>query len=157
MSGWWLIWLASLSAQLSLNYTTLTPEQTAHMLRDSGARAIFVSADRHLEKVFSVLESTAVEKVVVMDDVTDGRALRMSELMSVPAEVDLISPGREVQPSDLATIIYTSGNNGYAEGRNADPRQHDGKYNRILPRLWILCGNALHMISPSFACDSARG
>jgi len=97
-------------------YTTLTAEQTAHMLRDSGARAIFVSTDRHLEKVFSVLESTAVEKVVVMDDVTDGRALRMSELMSVPAEVDLISLGREVQPSDLATIIYTSGTTGVPKG-----------------------------------------
>src|SRR6266496_6230470 len=45
-------------------YTTLTAEQTAYMLQDSGARAIFVSTDRHLEKVLSVLSSTFVEKVV---------------------------------------------------------------------------------------------
>jgi len=41
-------------------YTTLTAEQTAYMLRDSGARAIFISNQRHLEKVFSIRESTMV-------------------------------------------------------------------------------------------------
>jgi long-chain acyl-CoA synthetase len=97
-------------------YTTLTAEQTCHMLRDSGARAIFVSTAAQLEKVLSVLESTAVEKVVVMDDVGGDTALRMSELMSIPTEADLISLGREVQPSDLATIIYTSGTTGVPKG-----------------------------------------
>jgi len=97
-------------------YTTLTAEQTCHMLRDSGARAIFVSTDRHLEKVFSVLESTAVEKVVVMDDVTDSRALRMSELMRSPGNDDLVLLGRKTQSSDLATIIYTSGTTGVPKG-----------------------------------------
>src|SRR5207244_9055424 len=45
-------------------YTTLTAEQTCYMLRDSGARAIFVSSVRHLEKVLSVLDSTTIEKMV---------------------------------------------------------------------------------------------
>ena len=35
-------------------YTTLTAEQTAYMLKDSGARAIFVSAEKHLDKVLSI-------------------------------------------------------------------------------------------------------
>src|SRR5579863_82894 len=38
-------------------YTTLTPEQTAYVLRDSGARAVFVSSQKHLEKVASVLDT----------------------------------------------------------------------------------------------------
>jgi long-chain acyl-CoA synthetase len=97
-------------------YTTLTAEQTAYMLRDSGARAIFVSTDRHLEKVVSVLGSTAVEKVAVMDDVTGSRALRMSELMNAVTRADLGSLGSKVQPSDLATIIYTSGTTGVPKG-----------------------------------------
>ena len=97
-------------------YTTLTAEQTAYMLQDSGARAIFVSTGRHLEKVLSVLGSTFVEKVVVMDDVSETRAIRMSELMGTTTKADVGSAGRDVQPSDLATVIYTSGTTGVPKG-----------------------------------------
>ena len=48
-------------------YTTLTAEQTAFALNDSGCRAIFVSSDIHLRKVLSIVSQTKVEKVVVMD------------------------------------------------------------------------------------------
>src|SRR5271165_3905197 len=65
-------------------YTTLTPVQTAYMLRDSGARAIFVSSQKHLDKVASILDTTAVTKIVVMDDVVDARASRMADLMQLP-------------------------------------------------------------------------
>src|SRR5260370_11153182 len=67
-------------------YTTLTPEQTAYVLRDSGARAIFVSTQKHLEKVLSILETTTIEKIVAMDVVADPRAARMSELMKSPSD-----------------------------------------------------------------------
>ena len=97
-------------------YTTLTADQTAYMLQDSGARVIFVSTDRLLEKVLSALSSTFVEKVVVMDDVSDARAVRMSELMDTTAEADVGAAGRDVQASDLATIIYTSGTTGIPKG-----------------------------------------
>src|SRR5216684_5226539 len=59
-------------------YTTLTPEQTAYILRDSRARAIFVSSEKHLEKLLSILEMTVVEKIAVMDEVVNPRAIRMS-------------------------------------------------------------------------------
>src|SRR5581483_883330 len=97
-------------------YTTLTAGQTAHLLCDSGARAIFVSSEKHLEKLLSILGSTAVERVFVMDDVPTDRALRVSELMQLPGdpELDRISPS--IQPSDLATIIYTSGTTGEPKG-----------------------------------------
>src|SRR3989442_11538743 len=52
-------------------YTTLTPEQTSELLRDSGVRAIFVSSDKHLQMVLLILQATSVEKIAVMDDVTD--------------------------------------------------------------------------------------
>src|SRR5947207_3354951 len=48
-------------------YTTLTAEQTAYILRDSGSRAVVVSSEKHLEKVLSIVEATVVEKIVVLD------------------------------------------------------------------------------------------
>jgi long-chain acyl-CoA synthetase len=97
-------------------YTTLTPEQTAYVLRDSGARAIFVSSQKHLEKVASILDTTLIEKIVVMDDVGDARAVRMAELMQSPGDAQLDSIGHSIQPQDLATIIYTSGTTGIPKG-----------------------------------------
>src|SRR5437016_5684233 len=60
-------------------YTTLTPEQTAYILRDSDARAIFVSSEKHLQKVLSIADTTALPHIAVMDDVTHPRAIRMAE------------------------------------------------------------------------------
>ena len=51
-------------------YPTLTEEQVAHILRDSGSRAIFVSTERHLRRLLPVLSQTPVEHVVVMDEST---------------------------------------------------------------------------------------
>ncbi len=59
-------------------YTTLTAEQTAYILRDSGARIVFVSNGQHLQKVLSIQDQTVVEKIVVMDTVDRTRASLMS-------------------------------------------------------------------------------
>src|ERR1700731_2119470 len=48
-------------------YTTLTPEQTAFVLQDSGCRVIFLSSEQQLKKVLSILPQTSLEKIVVMD------------------------------------------------------------------------------------------
>ena len=48
-------------------YATLTAEQTAYILRDSGARVIFVSSETQLQKVLSIRDQTLLEKIVVMD------------------------------------------------------------------------------------------
>jgi long-chain acyl-CoA synthetase len=97
-------------------YTTLTAEQTAYMLRDSGARALFVSTKPHLQKVISVLGTTLVEKIVVMDDVDGTVATPMSDLMRNSSGDDWQARARQVQPTDLATIIYTSGTTGVPKG-----------------------------------------
>jgi long-chain acyl-CoA synthetase len=97
-------------------YTTLTAEQTAYMLRDSGARAIFVSGEKHLEKVLSVATTTYLEKIAVMDSVAAEGAVGMSELMQLDSAVDLERLALRVQPTDLATIIYTSGTTGTPKG-----------------------------------------
>jgi long-chain acyl-CoA synthetase len=97
-------------------YTTLTPEQTAYILIDSGARALFVSSQKHLEKVLSILQTTGVEKVAVMDDVTDTRVIKMSSLMQLAGNIQTETTGRNVEPNQLATIIYTSGTTGTPKG-----------------------------------------
>ncbi|HXZ34054.1 MAG TPA: AMP-binding protein, partial [Terriglobales bacterium] len=50
-------------------YTTLTDEQVAYILRDSGARVVFASSEKQLAKVNNVRSQTSVEKSVVMDAV----------------------------------------------------------------------------------------
>jgi len=97
-------------------YTTLTAEQTAYILRDSGARAIFVSSQKHLEKVLSILQMTCVEKIAVMDDVSDPRAIDMSELMHSHGDGKQDAVTHSAQPDQLATIIYTSGTTGTPKG-----------------------------------------
>jgi long-chain acyl-CoA synthetase len=97
-------------------YTTLTPEQTAYILTDSGARAIFVSSQKHLEKTLSILPNTNLEHVAVMDEVSDPRAAKMSALMQLPGDNELLALARSTQPDQLATIIYTSGTTGTPKG-----------------------------------------
>src|SRR5437660_12405936 len=57
-------------------YTTLTPEQTAYILRDSGARTAFVSSAKHLAKIGSIIQTTAIEKIAVMDDLDEAGVLK---------------------------------------------------------------------------------
>ena len=97
-------------------YTTLTSEQTGYILIDSGARAIVVSSQKHLEKVLPVLPNTSVEKVVVMDEVSHPRAMNMSGLMQLRGNTPIQDLARNAQPDHLATIIYTSGTTGTPKG-----------------------------------------
>jgi long-chain acyl-CoA synthetase len=100
-------------------YTTLTAEQTAYILRDSGARIVFVSNGQHLQKVLSIQDQTVVEKVVVMDKVDRTRASLMSDLMQEGGPYGQLksdAAGRAIQPDALATIIYTSGTTGTPKG-----------------------------------------
>src|ERR1041384_2391955 len=48
-------------------YPTLTSEQIAYMLKDSGARVVFVSTEIQLKKVLAIQNQTQIEHVVIMD------------------------------------------------------------------------------------------
>jgi len=103
-------------------YSTLTAEQTAYILQDSGARVIFVSTETQLQKVLSIREQTAVEKIVVMDAVASAGVVQMQDLASencqgsVQPDPALAESAGAVAPDDLATIIYTSGTTGTPKG-----------------------------------------
>ncbi len=99
-------------------YSTLTAQQSAHILRDSGARVVVVSTVKQLEKVLSIKDQTAVERVVVMDPVETAAAAPMRQWMREGPGVDLkLEAGaRAIGPDDLASIIYTSGTTGSSKG-----------------------------------------
>ena len=100
-------------------YSTLMAEQTAYILRDSGARVLVVSTEMQLKKVLSIKNQTAVETMVVMDDFETSDAVRMNRLMHKgPAgrDTELEACARKIAPDDLASIIYTSGTTGTAKG-----------------------------------------
>src|SRR4051812_6996831 len=101
-------------------YATLIAEQVAAILKDSGARIAFVSSKEQLEKLLSIQDQTLIEKIVIFDEVDDGRAIRWRTLFSAPpassAAAEWERLARTIQPHDLATIIYTSGTTGSPKG-----------------------------------------
>src|SRR5271165_379428 len=108
-------------------YTTLTAEQTAFALNDSGCRAIFLSSDHQLQKLLPVLSQTQIERVVVMDQVEfTGDRSRCAAACSTMEQITQQGPdglppalearARSITADDLATIVYTSGTTGASKG-----------------------------------------
>ena len=101
-------------------YPTLTAEQTAALLVDSGSRVAVVSTKAQYEKLVSVRDQTQLEHIIVMDEVADAGATPLSSLLQANTSpvVDLQQwlRGSDVKPADLATLIYTSGTTGEPKG-----------------------------------------
>jgi long-chain acyl-CoA synthetase len=105
-------------------YATLTPEQTAYTLRDSGANVIFVSTEHQLRKVQAIVKETRLRQIVVMDRVEIPQELaetcvvmdRFAGEKAGDLDAEMEQSARSIRPDDLATIIYTSGTTGVSKG-----------------------------------------
>ena len=105
-------------------YPTLSPGHAGYIVRDCGARAIFISGQGKYEEVKAILEQCpAVETVVLFEDgKTAPGLLTLDELQSRGHQLDKEQPhligalARACAPGDLATIIYTSGTTGEPKG-----------------------------------------
>jgi long-chain acyl-CoA synthetase len=106
-------------------YPTLPANQIAPLLKDSGARAVFVSTAEQLAKVRSIkAECPALEYVITVEPAPppDPGYLSFSQAVDKGRSTLEMSPGvfeqraARVGPQDLATIIYTSGTTGEPKG-----------------------------------------
>lgn len=105
-------------------YQTLTPDQIAFMLRNSGARAIFVSTKDQYEKVVAATQTgpiESLERVVVFDHGEHAGADTFDSLITMAPEMEEPNAAfdamvRDTKPQDLASIIYTSGTTGDPKG-----------------------------------------
>jgi long-chain acyl-CoA synthetase len=101
-------------------YPTLTADQIALLLIDSGARVAVVSTEAQYRKLASIRSRTQLEHIVVMDEIADNEATALSSLLQTPQTppVDMQQWLRsfQVNPPDLATLIYTSGTTGEPKG-----------------------------------------
>ena len=102
-------------------YPRLTAEQTAFLIAHSGSRVAFVSTRDQYEKVASLRAQTAIEKIVIMDEVGTPDAVLFSSLIadagrSTERDAEFDRRAYDVLPSDTATLIYTSGTTGEPKG-----------------------------------------
>ncbi|GAA3765234.1 AMP-dependent synthetase/ligase [Terriglobus aquaticus] len=94
-------------------FPTLSAEQTAAQIRDSGAKLAFVSTAEVAKKV-----QGSVQTIVSMDASEGTIALAPLVAGDEPAtrDADFDAIRATIQPDDLATLIYTSGTTGDAKG-----------------------------------------
>ncbi len=107
-------------------HTSLTAAQASYILRDSGAKAVFVSDAGQLEKVREALRDSAVRVPIVhYDPVAAGRGevlawdrfLEMGrQAMEGVSEEAFRKEALSADPDDAATVLYTSGTTGEPKG-----------------------------------------
>ncbi len=106
-------------------YPTLPAQQIVPLLKDSGAKAVFVSTLEQLGKIMQIkAQCPALDHVISMDAAPPGEPgfLTFHGLVDKGRPTLEMSPGvfeqraARVKPDDVATIIYTSGTTGDAKG-----------------------------------------
>ena len=100
-------------------YTTLTADQTAYLLQNSGARVVFGSTLEQLRKVQSIQSQTNVERIVAMDDIAEVNVIPMWSVLeqaSLDHDPEFDETAHNIQLDEIATLIYTSGTTGTSKG-----------------------------------------
>jgi long-chain acyl-CoA synthetase len=102
-------------------YQTLTPDQMAFMLKNSGSRVVMVSTKDQYKKVVAAGEIESLERVVVFDKGEFPGAEDFATLVEPGKDLEAPDPDfdamvKQSQPDDVATIIYTSGTTGEPKG-----------------------------------------
>ena len=98
-------------------YQTLTPDQLAYQLNDSGAE-IVVTEPVFLDQVQAArAEAPGVRHVVVVDGAEGNETIAFDDLVATEGDrADIERERMAVEPDDLLTLIYTSGTTGPPKG-----------------------------------------
>jgi len=105
-------------------YTTHQVEDHRYLLANSGARAAIVSTAALGQRVIRAADQVdSVEHIVMLEPLTEGQAfstdvLRLDDVVARGREAggDIAAWIAEIQPDDLACLIYTSGTGGLPKG-----------------------------------------
>ena len=111
-------------------YTTNTTRDHAHILGNSGAKAVIVSTQKLAKTLLpAVLFESSCHHIIGIDDIRTGQASDAAEvhhwqdMIAGSGDLSAIEQqAREMTRGDLACIIYTSGTGGAPRG----VRQHHG-------------------------------
>ena len=113
--------LAALGADSPI-YPTLTAAQVLYILKDSGARFVFVSNEMQGKKLGEIhADLPNLAHVIAISGAVPG-ALTFADLRAKGREALAKDPNavrdlaKQAQPDDLATLIYTSGTTGDPKG-----------------------------------------
>ncbi len=105
-------------------YPTLMPPQVSYILKDSGARVLFISNPEKLLVIQDALKDLAqIEQVIVLNSNSNvPNAMTLAELEErgralIEEQPNLVAElAHQARPDHLATIIYTSGTTGEPKG-----------------------------------------
>ncbi len=109
-------------------YSTSSPEQVSYIVRDAGARIIFVGEQRHYDAARSIAaECPTLERIVCFDpevsiDADDATTMRwvdfiaLGEAASQMCREAVAARSEAATPDDIFTLIYTSGTTGEPKG-----------------------------------------
>ncbi len=109
-------------------YPTLAAEEISYILSNSGSRAVVVENEAQLDKIASAREDCPALEWVILMDSSEGTKNRPDWVLAFERVIDdgrkehqknpaLFSGlSKAVVPSDLATIVYTSGTTGVPKG-----------------------------------------
>jgi long-chain acyl-CoA synthetase len=106
-------------------YPTQAVDQVEYILRDSGARILFISNNKQLRRIQPALDSLRSKErpqLILFEDLKNNGLMSLATLEKQGAEERERQPqlferlALQAGPEDLATIIYTSGTTGEPKG-----------------------------------------
>lgn len=98
-------------------YATSTPEQIAHIVTDSGMRAIVVGSQSEAQRVIAARDIAPMPPIAVLFDYEDrpDDVRRYEDFLREPTDA-VEERFATASPSDLTALVYTSGTTGSPKG-----------------------------------------